>query len=105
MSPPTEPKSDLPLYEPTEDATYSLEIAARLVGVKTETIMHYKEQGLVRISSHDSDAPLLDDEAIRTLRRIEHLRETCGVNETGLHLILELMDELEQLRNHLRSRR
>jgi DNA-binding transcriptional MerR regulator len=103
MSQPTEP--DLPLHEPEEHAAYSIEIAARLAGVNTETILHYQEQGLIRTSSADSDKPQLDDEALRTLRQIEHLRETCKVNDNGLRLILGLMDELEHLRRHLRDQR
>ena len=84
---------------------YSLEIVARLAGVNTETTLPYKEQGLVWVSSADSGPPLLDDEALRTLPQIEHLRETSEVNVTGLRLLRELMDELEQMRNALRSRR
>ena len=37
MSQPTEP--DLPRHEPEEVSSYSLEIAARLAGVNTETIL------------------------------------------------------------------
>jgi MerR family transcriptional regulator/heat shock protein HspR len=48
-------------------------------------------------------ARTFDDEALRALRRIEHLRETCGVNETGLRLMMKLMDELDRLRASNRS--
>ena len=51
MNRPTDPEADLPVYEPDEEAAYSLEIAARITGVKTETILHYQEQGLIQSSS------------------------------------------------------
>lgn len=89
---------DLPLYEPDADATYQLDIVAGLTGVSSQTILHYQEQGLVRGAG-------LDDEAVRTLRRIEHLRQTCEPNLSGLKLILGLMDEVDQLKAALRARR
>ena len=64
-----------------------------------ETILHYQEQGFIRPLPESANQ--FDDEALRTLRRIEHLRDTCDVNETGLHIILGLMTDLEQLRTAL----
>jgi DNA-binding transcriptional MerR regulator len=74
--------------------TYTLEILAETTGVSTQTIVQYQEHGLLR--------PEFDDETLRTLRRIEHLRETCEVNLTGLKLLTQLLDEVEQLRAELR---
>ena len=82
------------------DATppaYSLEILAEITGVATQTIVQYQEHGLIR--------PQFDDETIRALRRIEHLRETCEMNLHGLKLLTQLLDEVEQLRNELHARR
>jgi hypothetical protein len=39
------------------------------------------------------------------LRRIHHLQGDLGFNESGLRLILNLMDEVERLRTELRARR
>lgn len=80
------------------DATpqaYSLEILAQITGVATQTIVQYQEHGLIR--------PQFDDETIRALRRIEHLRETCEMNLHGLKLLTQLLEEVEQLRNELRT--
>lgn len=78
------------------ESTYTLEVFARISGVDEETILHYQRRGFIRTRQDSGDR--FDDEALRTLRRIEHLRETCGVNETGLRLILSLLEELECLR-------
>ncbi len=78
------------------NATYSLELFARISGVAEETILRYRECGFIQPLRGDDDH--YDDEALRTLRRIEHLRETCGVNDAGLRLILDLLDEVERLR-------
>ena len=49
--------------------------------------------------------PQFDDEAVRSLRRIEHLRDTCELNLTGLKLLASLLEEVEQLRAELHARR
>lgn len=88
-----------------DEAVYSLEIVARLSGVAAETILRYEEQGLVRPLPAAGETRFFDDEALRKLRRIEHLRSDLGVNESGLKLILGLMDEVDRLREVLRARR
>lgn len=90
-----------PLYEPEENASYQLDIVESLTGITSQTILHYQECGLIRTSVPFGE---FDEEALRTLRRIEHLRDTCEVNITGLKLILDLMDEVERLRAELRAR-
>lgn len=94
----------LPLFEPDTDATYTLDVIASLTGVTSQTILHYQEQGLISPTAGREAPGQFDDEALRTLRRIEHLRSTCEVNESGLKLILDLMNEIERLRAELRSR-
>ncbi len=92
--------ASLPLFEPDVDATYTLEAVVRLTGVSSQTILHYQERGLIT-----PVAGQFDEETLRTLRRIEHLRSTCAVNESGLKLILDLMGEVERLRAELSTRR
>lgn len=85
------------MNEPMPEVSYSLEIVSELTGVSTQTIVQYQEQGLIQ--------PVLDDETIRTLRRIEHLRETCEMNLAGLKLLTQLLEEVERLRAELRGLR
>jgi len=82
-------------HEPDDPASYSLEVVARITGISSQTIIHYQESGLIGSDPYD-------DETVRTLRRIEHLQSTCGVNETGLRLILGLMEEVERLKSGMR---
>jgi len=77
--------------------TYTLDILAEITGVSTQTIVQYQEHGLIH--------PEFDDETVRALRRIEHLRETCELNLAGLKLLTSLLEEVEQLRAELRTLR
>ncbi|MES2475178.1 MAG: chaperone modulator CbpM [Verrucomicrobiota bacterium] len=91
-----------PLYEPDEHATYSLEIVAKITGVDAATILLYQEEGLL---AHAGEGEIFDDEAVHTLRRIEHLRQRFEANLSGVRLMLALMDEVERLKNSLRAAR
>ena len=86
---------------------FSLEVFAELAGVNTRTVLHYQEQGFIRpVAGTEETAEKkakFDADSLRQLRRIEHLRETCGMNENGLRLILSLLQEVEQLRRERRQ--
>lgn len=98
--------SDLPVFEPDADATYALEVVVELTGVSSQTILLYRQQGLISpFTDPESGAHYFNDEALRTLRRLEHLRSACEMNVSGLKLVLGLLEEMERLRADLRSRR
>lgn len=82
------------MNDPTPQALYSLDILAEITGVSTQTILEYQEHGLIR--------PELDEDSLRVLRRIEHLRESCQVNLAGLKVLTSLLEKVEQLNEELR---
>ena len=102
----TDDSHDLPVFEPNLEATYSLEVIAELSGISSQTIVEYREHGLISPVAETMPGGFqFDEETLRTLRSIEQLRSTCEMNIAGLKLMLDLMDEVEQLRDDLRSRR
>jgi DNA-binding transcriptional MerR regulator len=83
----------------SSDTVYSLDVIAELAGTDPQTVLHYQEIGLLFPTSDPAE---FDDEGLRRLRRIEHLRATCEVNSAGLKLILSLLDEVERLQQERR---
>lgn len=101
---PTPPATDLPVYDAETDSCYSIEVIAELAGVDAQTILHHQEQGFIRPATRDAgDAARFDVECLRQLRRISHLRTACEMNDAGLKLMLELMRQVEGLRDELRK--
>ena len=96
--------SGLPFLETETDATYTLAIVAELTGVATQQILYYQETGLIAPVAGTPKEPAFDVGTLRALRRIEHLRSGYGVNDSGLRLLLNLLDEVDYLRNELRER-
>jgi len=89
------------VYDPECEAAYSLEVVAELAGVSIQTVLHYHEIGVI---SPATDALGFDTEGLRQLRRIEHLRCAHELNDSGLRFVLDLLHEVEQLRQELRQR-
>jgi DNA-binding transcriptional MerR regulator len=87
-------------------AVYTLDVLCRLVGISSQTILHYQEHGLIGpAGSAGPAAGRFDDETLRTLRRIEHLRDHYEMNLRSLKFTLGLLHELERLRDEMRTRR
>lgn len=100
------PGDDLPLFEPNLDATYTLDLVAEISGVSAQTILWYQEQGLISaVRATETGDRFFDDEALRTLRRIEHLRTERELSGPALKLTLHLLEEIDRLRAEVRSRR
>ena len=76
---------------------YTLEVLAKITGIESTTLVQYQERGIIR--------PQFDDDTVRSLRRVEHLREACGMNLEGVKLLTELLGEIERLREQLRAKR
>jgi DNA-binding transcriptional MerR regulator len=81
------------------DAVYTIEVAAHLAQMPRHVVLICCKHRLV--SPHIDPVYggyTFDAEAIRTLQRIQYLREERGVNLNGIQIILELLDEVERLR-------
>jgi DNA-binding transcriptional MerR regulator len=92
---------DLPLYEPDANAIYHLEIVAKLTGISSETIIYYREIGLIQACGNPDE---FDVETLNKLGRIEHFRSAFETNLVGVKLILDLMDQVDRLKQELRIR-
>jgi DNA-binding transcriptional MerR regulator len=89
--------------EHSTDATYTIEAIANLAQVPRRKIVLYYKHGLVVPASESPDQGwYFNDQAIHVVRRIEYLRSTCGVNLAGIKLIMNLMKEVERLREEVR---
>jgi len=88
------------------DSIYTIEVICEIAGVPRQTILSYQEHGLIApVSGGGSGVRRFNDEALRALRRIEHLRVRYEMNLRTLKFTLGLLEELERLQDDLRSRR
>jgi hypothetical protein len=80
-------------------ALYSIDTAAHLAGMPRHVVLVCCKNRFVMPRLDPAlDGYWFDAAAVRQLQRIEYLRTECGVNFTGIRIILDLMDEVERLR-------
>jgi DNA-binding transcriptional MerR regulator len=94
-------KHALMVFEPDPQASYSLETVARLAQVSRYQVALYCKYGLVTPLDPE-DHWVFDAAAIRTVRRLEDLRERYGVNLAGTRLLMQLLQEIDDLRTEVR---
>jgi MerR family transcriptional regulator, heat shock protein HspR len=91
-----------------DEPIYTISIAARLVrplkvdasNVKplhAQTLRMYEREGLVKPKRMGRNR-LYSDRDIERLRQIQHFTQDLGVNLAGVEIILDLMQQLEELR-------
>ena len=105
---PTDPDASTALqsFEPAAEDSYSIEAVVHLTQIPRHQIAVYCRHGLVApITAPERDGWWFDEEAIRTLRRMEDLRVDYDMNLAGLRLVAALWREVEQLREEVRALR
>lgn len=85
-----------------KSSTTEAKPVTRIPGVSRAVLIAYCESGVLPVPPDKLEECELDDEMIRTIRRIEFLREHHGINLAGIRIISELMREVERLREELR---
>jgi DNA-binding transcriptional MerR regulator len=94
---------EIQLYEPPQDAVYTIEATSHLVNVPRRTILVYcKHHLLSPVTATPDHGYHFDGDAIRGLRRIEALRTVCGNDFAGIKIILDLTAALERLQSDVR---
>jgi DNA-binding transcriptional MerR regulator len=91
------------LFQPKPDVLYSLDATAHLAGVTRRSILVYCRAGLVRpVIQPPYGVMEFTEEAIYTVRRIEHLRTVHGLDLAWIKTLFDLLDEVERLRAEVR---
>jgi DNA-binding transcriptional MerR regulator len=91
-------------FEPDTETLHTLDSAARLAQLPRHTVLVYIKEGLLSPLTERGGGYYFDDEMIRTLRWLGHLHEHHGINLTGIRMIVDLLREVDRLREEVRSR-
>jgi DNA-binding transcriptional MerR regulator len=93
----------LELFQPNPNVLYSLDAAAHLAGVPRRSLLIYCRAGLVRpVVQPPYGVMEFTEEAIHTVRQIEHLRTVHDIDLAMLKTMFDLLDEVDRLRAELR---
>lgn len=89
------------MEENFEEARYVISIAARIVGVGTQTLRYYERAGLLTPSRSQGKRRLYSQADIERLKRIKRLTEDLGINLAGVEVILRLVNHIIDLENKI----
>jgi DNA-binding transcriptional MerR regulator len=91
-------------FEPDARTLHTLDSTARMAEVPRHTVLVYIKEGFLSPIKEEGGGYYFDDEMIRTLRWLGHLHDDHGINRTGIRMIVDLLREVDRLREEVRSR-
>jgi MerR family transcriptional regulator/heat shock protein HspR len=86
-----------------DEPVYVISIAAKLCDMHPQTLRLYERLGLVKPRRMDNRNRLYSDEDINRLRQIQRLTRDLGVNLAGVEVILNLLEQMEQMRAEMQA--
>jgi hypothetical protein len=86
------------VVSPEGEQLYSFEYAAFLTETSITLVMSYVELGVIEPIGH-----MLHSREIARIAQIQRLRQDLGLNVTGAAMVLDMAEEIAQLRAQLRA--
>lgn len=80
---------------------YIISVAAELAGVHPQTLRIYERKGLLNPSRTAGNTRRYSERDIDRLRTIQRLTQEEGVNLAGVKMIVEMENQLEELRSEM----
>ena len=77
-----------------DQPVFVISVAARMVGVQTQTLRHYERIGLIEPSRTPGNQRVFSAKDIERIRQIRTLVEDMGVNLAGVEVILKLFERI-----------
>jgi MerR family transcriptional regulator/heat shock protein HspR len=81
-----------------ERAVYIISVAAELAGVHPQTLRIYERKGLLSPKRTAGNTRRYSDADIARLRMIQALTQEQGINLAGVKMIMQMREQLDELR-------
>ena len=79
-----------------DEPCFVISVAARIVGVRTQTLRYYERIGLVQPRRTSGNQRMYSRREVERVQRIRGLINDLGVNLAGVEVVIKLLDRLEQ---------
>ena len=77
-------------------------VVAKMTGTHPQTLRHYERVGLVNPIRSDGSVRMYSMRDVQRVRRIRELTQDEGANLSGVEIILDLHDRVEEMRRRHR---
>lgn len=85
-----------------EEVELTLSDLCRTCQLPAERVLELVDQGVIEPVGRDPAQWSFQAISVRRVRRVQRLKQDLGVNVAGAALVVELLEEIEQLRERLR---
>lgn len=85
-----------------EDNSLTLNELSHACRVEIEWIVELVDEGILEPSGHDTTHWIFSGLCLHQVRTVRRLQQDLGINIAGAALVLDLMDEIQELRALLR---
>lgn len=90
---------------PSNHPAFTISVVAHLLGLHEQTIRQYERWGLVSPCRTIRKTRLYSQEDIERLECINYLVKTCGVNISGVKIVITLSNQHPEIGDMLRHKR
>ena len=78
-----------------DEPCFVISVAARIIGVRTQTLRYYERLGLVEPSRTRGNQRVFSRKDVDRVRRVRGLMDDLGVNLAGVEVVIKLLDRLQ----------
>ncbi len=86
-----------------DEPCFVISVAARILGVRTQTLRYYERLGLVEPSRTGGNQRVYSRKDVERVHRIRNLMEDLGVNLAGVEVVIKLLDRLKGSEEEIRG--
>jgi MerR family transcriptional regulator, heat shock protein HspR len=90
---------------PPSHPVYTISVVAQLLGLHEQTIRQYERLGLIAPCRTIRKTRLYSQVDIERLECINYLVKTCGVNLSGVRIVINLSVQHPEINQQLRNKR
>ncbi|MCH8207296.1 MAG: MerR family transcriptional regulator [Chloroflexi bacterium] len=85
-----------------DEPVFIISVAARMLGVRTQTLRYYERLGLVEPARSRGNQRVFSRRDIERVQRIRGLMDDLGVNLAGVEVLIRLLDRLQTAEGEIR---
>ena len=86
-----------------EEPCFVISVAARILGVQTQTLRYYERLGLVEPQRTGGNQRVYSRRDVERVRRMRTLIDDLGVNLAGVEVVIRLLDRLKAADERIES--
>ena len=86
-----------------DEPIFIISVAARMLGVRTQTLRYYESIGLVEPARSKGNQRVYSQNDVERVRQIRNLMDDLGVNLAGVEVVMNLLERLRKSESEMQS--